>query len=128
MAGARRDSAEGGCYASEHATAGRRKAERRPMVSPRSPVSKDEKARPVFWQRVLVTTACPVALVLIGARGSLESSADIFLVGALVFGTIAAALARTWFASIVGSVLAAIALVVLFALLFTAACPNGDCS
>ena len=97
------------------------------MLSPRSPVSEDEKARPVFWQRLLVTTACPVALVLVGARGSLEPLADTFLVLALVCGTIAAALARTWFASIVGSVLAAIALLVLFALLLDAACPNGDC-
>jgi hypothetical protein len=96
------------------------------MVSPRSPVSEDEKARPVYWQRVLVTTACPVALVLVGARGSFKS-AEPFLVLALVCGTIAAALARTWFASIVGSVLAAIALLVLVALLFEAAC-NGTCT
>jgi hypothetical protein len=68
-----------------------------------------------------------VALVLVAARGGLEPSAAPFLLVALVCGAIAAALTRTWFASIVGSVVAAVALIVLFLVLLDAACPNGDC-
>jgi branched-subunit amino acid transport protein len=92
-------------------------------------VSEDEKHRPSFLQRFLVTAACPVALVLVAARGSLEDLSAPFLLAALVFGYIAAALTKTWFASIVGSMLAGVALVVLFVVLFDAACSNsnGDC-
>jgi hypothetical protein len=92
-------------------------------------VSEDEKNRPSFLLRFLVTTACPVALALVAARGSLEPLAATFLLAALVCGAIAAALTRSWPGSIAGSVLAAMVLVFFFFVAVRAGCShtNGDC-
>ena len=84
---------------------------------------------PTFLQRLAVTATAPVALVLltVGHGNTGAGFVAVALGAAVVCAAAAAALTRSWPSVVVGSFLAAPALVVLFFTLLWVACSTSGC-
>ena len=92
-------------------------------------MSEPKLRRPTFLQRLAVTATAPVALVLltVGHGNTGAGFVAVALGAAVVCAAAAAALTRSWPSVVVGSFLAALALVVLFFTLLYVACAAGGC-